>query len=93
MTVMLELAPEEEAMLVSRARLQGVAPEDYVRRAVFSELERERQREKNQAAITLLQGWLEEELPDSESEAAVKSWEASMKALDEDRLSSRKLFP
>ncbi len=93
MTITLELAPEEEALLVSRTRSQGVEPVAYIQRIIKNDLENAQRHEKNQAAIALLQGWMEEELPESESIQAVQSWEESMKSLDEHRWSSRPLFP
>lgn len=93
MTITLEFAPEEEALLISRTRSQGVEPVAYIRRIVKNDLEAARRHEKNQAAIALLQGWMEEELPAEESAQLVQGWEESMKSLDEHRLSSRVLFP
>lgn len=93
MTITLELAPDEEALLISRTQSQGVEPVAYIHRIVKNDLEGARRRQKNQAAIALLQGWMEEELSEFESAEAVQSWEESMKSLDEDRLSSRSLFP
>jgi hypothetical protein len=54
--------------------------------------ERRRQREKNQAAIDLLDSWLNETDPDVIREQR-ETWEFLKKALDEDRPSYRKLFP
>ena len=50
---------------------------------------RRKQIEKNQAAIRLLDSWLAEEPTQEQQEA----WEDLKRALDEDRLSDRKLFP
>ncbi len=50
---------------------------------------RRKQIEKNQAAIRLLDSWLAEE----ETQEQKETWELLKKALDEDRLSYRKLFP
>lgn len=93
MTITLELAPEEEALLTSRTRLQGIEPVAYIQRIIKNDLESARRHEKNQAAIALLQGWMEEELPEAEGAETVQGWEESMKSLDEHRLSSRPLFP
>ena len=58
-----------------------------------SEEEKRRlQREKNQAAIDLLDSWLNETDPEVIREQR-ETWEFLKKALDEDRLSYRKLFP
>lgn len=54
--------------------------------------ERLRQREKNQAAIDLLTEWLNETDPEIIREQR-ETWEFLKQALDEDRLSYRKLFP
>lgn len=93
MTIILELAPEEEALLMSRTRSQGVEPVAYIQRIVKNDLEVARRHEKNQAAIALLQSWMDEELSGDESAQAVQNWEESMKSLDDHRLSSRPLFP
>jgi ferritin len=47
------------------------------------------QRRKNQAAIDLLQSWVEE----GDSEADTQAWETLKINLDADRLSDRPLFP
>jgi ferritin len=47
------------------------------------------QRRKNQAAIDLLQSWVEE----GDSEADTQAWETLKTNLDADRLSDRPLFP
>jgi excisionase family DNA binding protein len=47
------------------------------------------QARKNQAAIELLDSWLVE----GDEEEQRETWEYLKKALDEDRLSNRKLFP
>ncbi len=46
---------------------------------------------KNQAAIELLRSWCEDDEDDEEEQKA--TWEFLKQALDEDRLSDRKLFP
>ncbi len=46
---------------------------------------------KNQAAIELLRSWREDDEYDEEEQKA--TWEFLKQALDEDRLSDRKLFP
>jgi len=47
------------------------------------------QAKKNQAAIDLMDSWLNEDDPAEHQE----TWDFLKKALDEDRLSSRPLFP
>ena len=54
--------------------------------------QRRRQREKNQAAIDLLDSWLNETDPEVIREQR-ETWEFLKQALDEDRLSYRKHFP
>ncbi len=46
---------------------------------------------KNQAAIELLRSWREDDEYNEEEQKA--TWEFLKQALDEDRLSDRKLFP
>jgi ferritin len=48
------------------------------------------QAKKNQAAINLLDSWLDEEQDASEHQ---QTWDFLKKALDEDRFSDRPLFP
>jgi hypothetical protein len=48
------------------------------------------QAQKNQAAIALLDSWLQDDEDPSEQQQA---WECLKSALDEDRLSDRPLFP
>lgn len=50
----------------------------------------EKSQAKNNEAIALLQSWLDD---DSDAEEQRIAWEAIRGALDEDRLSDRKLFP
>ena len=49
------------------------------------------QRKKNEAAIRLLRSW--REVDEVEAKEQRETWEYLKKALDEDRLSYRKLFP
>lgn len=53
---------------------------------------RQRQVEKNRAAIALLQSWREEDDPEAIQDQR-ETWEILRKALGEDRSSYRKLFP
>ncbi len=58
----------------------------------YKELWRQRQLEKAQALIALVQSWrAEDEAEDQEK--LETDWETFKKALDEDRPSDRKLFP
>jgi excisionase family DNA binding protein len=53
----------------------------------------EEQRKRNQAAIELLQSWLDEEKEKDTEEDGEGTHEEFLRALDKDRLSYRKLFP
>jgi len=53
--------------------------------------EDERRRERNEAAIALLDSWIN--VTDEEAAEQRETWEILSTALDEDRLSDRKLFP
>ena len=64
----------------------GVPPLDGVD---SEEVERKLQVERNQAAIRLLRSWREE----GDEQEQKETWEFIRRALDEDRLSDRKLFP
>ena len=55
------------------------------------EEQRRLQREKNQAAIDLIRSW--REVDEDGRREQRETWEFLKKALDEDRLSYRKLFP
>ena len=59
---------------------------------VTEEKKRRLQREKNQPLIDLLDSWLNETDPEVIREQR-ETWEFLKQALDEDRLSYRKLFP
>ena len=52
---------------------------------------RQRQIEANQETIRLLESW--RNASDEEAEEQRETWEFLKRALDEDRLSDRKLFP
>lgn len=92
MKITVELASDEEALLLARTRSQGVEPAAYIHRVIRQDLERGERHEKNRAAIALLQKWMKEELPEAEGAEAAQNWEESMKSLDEHRLSWRALF-
>jgi hypothetical protein len=50
------------------------------------------QAERNQALIALIQSWCEEDAAE-DPEKLQAEWDELKQALDEDRLSDRKLFP
>lgn len=61
-------------------------------RTASAEEERQRQIEKNQAAIALLKSWLEDDDEETVEEQR-ETWAYLQRVLDEDRPSYRKLFP
>lgn len=75
MTITLELKPDEEAFLLALCQSQGIEPAAYVHRVIRQSLDRDRRHEKNQAAIALLKEWMDEELPEAESDQEIASWE------------------
>jgi plasmid stability protein len=83
MTLTLDLTPEEEERLRVLAARQGVAAEEYVLRAVKPLLSPEDRKEKVAALRSLLE--------DDEEEQR-ETGEYLLRALDEDRLSDRKLY-
>jgi uncharacterized protein (DUF1778 family) len=83
MTLTLNLTPEEEARLREAAARQGLATEEYVLEAVKDLLAARDTQEK----VTALRALLE----DDEAEQR-ETGEYLLRALDEDRLSYRKLF-
>ena len=95
MALLLELRPEEEQHLQHLARAQGVRPEDYVRRLVARDMERQGQTQRNQAAVALLDGWIAEAraVSDDEARQAEAEWREDMGEVDENRLSHRLRFP
>jgi len=101
MSITIELTPNKEAQLTKRAARQGVEPSAYAQRllddALAQEDERERQErhEKNQRAIAMLQGWIDEAdaMSDEEKAQAEAEWRDTARSIDENRTSYRKLFP
>ena len=66
-------------------------PEATDAQAPDAEEERQRQVEKNRPLIELLRSW--REVDEEEAREQRETWEFLKQALDEDRLSYRKLFP
>lgn len=101
MSITIELAPNKEAQLSQRAAAQGVDPSIYAQRlldeALSQEDERERaaRHEKNQRAIAMLQGWMDEAdaMSQEEKAQAEAEWRETARSIDENRTSYRKLFP
>lgn len=84
MTLTLHLTPEEETRLRELAAQQGVEAEQYVQEVVRGLLSPSNPQEKVAALRSLLE--------DDEEEQR-ETGEYLLRALDEDRLSYRKLFP
>jgi hypothetical protein len=103
MTLVLELPPALEQTIEQQARRRGVAPAEYALEvlehgagestgATQTGRDLEFMREKNRAAIDLLDSWAE--AGDEEIAEQRATWEYLQKALDEDRLSpDRPFFP
>jgi hypothetical protein len=86
MTVTLDLVQELEERLTEDARRQGLS----VNEAAVQVLEKHLPpRDRRTEALRVLQSWVEERGGGEEPEAG----EDLLKALDEDRLSDRRLFP
>lgn len=98
MSVTIELAPAAAAELARTAAARGLEVEDYLHQIVTERLHAEAlesRRQKNRATIAHLQQWLDEAeaAPPEEKRRDDAQWRATMRALDEDRGSARKLFP
>ena len=83
MTLTLKLTQEEELQLAAAAAERGMASEDYVLLAVRNLLPHKETSRKIEALRTLLE---------DDEEEQKETGEYLLRALDEDRLSSRKLF-
>lgn len=86
MTLTLTLTPEIEQYLTQRARQQGLSTEAYTLQLLIEHI---LLKEKQAKSIDLLQSWMDEE----DAEEQQETGEYLIQALDEDRLSERKLFP
>ena len=85
-TLTLNLSPELEQYLLQEANQQGLSLETVALQFLASSI---LQKQKQSEAINLLQSWM-----DSEDEAEQQeTGEYLIQALDDDRLSERKLFP
>jgi len=83
MTLMVEVAPELEDQLRQEAAGAGIPAEEYAARTLAASL----QRKRNQAAIRVLESFY-----DGDEEEQRETLDFLTQALDEDRLSDRKLF-
>jgi regulator of protease activity HflC (stomatin/prohibitin superfamily) len=88
MTLTLNLPTDLEAQLSRSAEQKGLTAEAYAAQLLEEQLRQERI-ERNQAAIRLLQSWIDE----GDEEEQRETFEALKKGLEENRLSNRPLFP
>ncbi len=86
MTLILRLTPELELYLKQKSEQQGISIEAYTLQLLTEQV---LLREKQNKVVNLLQSWLDEENGEEQRETG----EYLISALDEDRLSDRKLFP
>lgn len=86
MTLTLELTKELEQRLRQVARQRGLPADEYVLQLLDEHLRSKAPREE---LLALLQTWIDEEDASEQQETG----EYLIRALDEDRLSERKLFP
>lgn len=86
MTLTLHLTPELDQRLMRAAEQQGLSADVYTLQLLDKHIPSGTYR---QELITLLQSWIDEEAPSEQKETG----EYLVHALDEDRLSDRKLFP
>ncbi|MEA5605852.1 MULTISPECIES: hypothetical protein [unclassified Nostoc] len=86
MTLTLNLPPELEQYLAQQAKQQGLSVETYTLQILQEYILRE---EKQSKLVNALQSWIDEGDADEQQETG----EYLIQALDEDRLSDRKLFP
>ena len=86
MTLTLHLSPELEQRLKQEAKHQGLSLDAYALQLLTQSLPpKDRQTE----LVTLLQSWMDEGDPEEQRDTG----EYLIRALDEDRLSDRQLFP
>jgi hypothetical protein len=86
MTLTLDLPIEIEQYLLQEAKQQGLSIESITLQLLTSSI---RLKQKQIDAVNLLQSWIDDE--DSEEQQETGAY--LIRALDEDRLSDRKLFP
>ncbi len=86
MTLTLSLTPELELYLKQKSEQQGLSIEAYALQLLTEQVFL---KEKQSEVVNLLQSWIDEE----DSEEQKETGEYLICALDEDRLSDRKLFP
>jgi hypothetical protein len=86
MTLTLNLPPELEQYLAQQAKQQGLSVETYTLQILQEYI---LPKEKQSKLVNALQSWIDEGDADEQQETG----EYLIQALDEDRLSDRKLFP
>ncbi|MCC3446256.1 MAG: hypothetical protein JGK30_01885 [Microcoleus sp. PH2017_40_RAT_O_B] len=86
MTLTLTLTREIEQYLTQRAEEQGLSTEAYTLQLLIEHILLKQTQTKS---VNLLQSWMDEENAEEQQETG----EYLIQALDEDRLSDRKLFP
>lgn len=86
MTLTLNLPPELEQYLAQEAKRQGLSVETYTLQILQEYI---LPKEKQSKLVNVLQSWIDEDDADEQQETG----EYLIHALDEDRLSNRKLFP
>jgi hypothetical protein len=86
MTLTLNLPPELEERLTDEARRQGLSADEYALDLLEKHLP---PKDARAELVALLQSWIDE----GDEEEQKETGEYLIQALDEDRLSERKLFP
>ncbi|MGD1927732.1 MAG: hypothetical protein ACFB12_02385 [Leptolyngbyaceae cyanobacterium] len=86
MALTLNLPPELEQYLLQEAEQRGLSVEAMTLQLLTQSLQR---RQKQAEAVDMLQSWIE----DKDVKDQQETGEYLVQALDEDRLSERKLFP
>lgn len=86
MTLTLNLPPELEQCLAQEAKQHGLSIEAYTLQIITDHI---LPKEKKSQLVNLLQSWIDED----EAQEQQETGEYLINALDEDRLSNRKLFP
>ncbi len=86
MTVTLNMPPEMQERLAEEARRRGLSVAELALQILESQI---RPKNRREAATAILEAWMKEE----DAAEQVETGEYLVKALDEDRLSDRRLFP
>lgn len=86
MTLTLDLPPELEQRLAQEATRHGLALDAYTLQLLDKSLP---PKDRRTELVTLLQSWIDEDNPEEQQETG----EYLVRALDEDRLADRPLFP